>query len=141
MTNEQALPVKIVEQPKKKKKLSKDLVTKPGTVLITVDGGKKGTMKFPFSTLPPEIQKKFGTFGYGHKLGDSAAGRSGIDAENAIIKVNEGLLNGDWSVRAPAAPKINIAELTEKFGKLTPQEQKTAKKFLAGIGLNLPGII
>ena len=122
------------------KKLSKDLTTKPGSVIITVAGGEKGAMEFPFSKLPPEIQKKFGPFGYGHKLGDSAAGRKGKDAEAAILKVNDGLMNGDWSVRAPAAPKINIADLVANFTKLTPKEQAVAKKFLSGIGLEVPGI-
>lgn len=124
----------------KEKKLTKDLSTEPGTVIITVAGGEKGPMKFPFNSLPEAIQQKFGPFGYGHKLGDSAAGRTGKDAEAAILKVNEGLMKGDWSVRAPAAPKIDIAELTSNFGKLSPKEQLVAKKFLSGIGLTIPGI-
>lgn len=124
----------------KKKKLSKDLATKPGTIIITVQDGEKGAMEFPFNKLPQDIQAKFGPFGYGHKLGDSAAGRKGKDAEAAIMKVNEGLMNGDWSVRAPAAPKINIAELIGNFEKLSKKEQEVAKKFLGGIGLAIPGI-
>lgn len=126
--------------PKKGKKLTKDLTTKPGTVIIAVEGGEKGAMEFSFDKLPKPIQDKFGPFGYGHKLGDSAAGRKGKDAEAAIIKVNEGLMKGDWSVRAPAAPKINVAELTDNFGKLSKKEQEVAKKFLSGLGLALPGI-
>lgn len=124
----------------REKKLAKDLTTKPNSVIITVAEGEKGAMEFPFDKLPPAIQKKFGCFGYGHKLGDSAAGRSGKDAEAAIMKVNQGLMNGDWSVRAPAAPKINIAELTSNFEKLSPQEREVAKKFLSGISLSIPGI-
>lgn len=126
--------------PAKKKKLAKDLSTKPGTVLITVQDGEKGTMEFPFNSLPKAIQEKFGAFGYGHKLGDSAAGRKGKDAEAAILKVNEGLMKGDWSVRAPAAPKLNVAELVTNFGKLSKKEQEVAKKFLSGIGLSIPGV-
>lgn len=139
-------PLKAPEAPEatkatsKKKKLTKDLATKPGTVMITVQGGEKGTMEFPFNILPGDIQKKFGPFGYGHKLGDSAAGRSGKDAEAAILKVNEGLMNGDWSVRAPAAPKLNIAEIVGNFEKLSKKEQEVAKKFLSGLGLTIPGI-
>lgn len=126
--------------PKKGKKLSKDLATKPGTVIITVEGGEKGAMEFPFSKLPPAIQDKFGAFGYGHKLGDSAAGRKGKDAEAAILKVNDGLMKGDWSVRAPAAPKVNVAEIMTNFEKLSKKEQEVAKKFLSGIGLAIPGV-
>lgn len=142
MPDTQGLMPETPEAPKeaKKKKLSKDLTTKPGSVIITVQDGEKGSMEFPFSKLPPAIQDKFGPFGYGHKLGDAAAGRKGKDAEAAIMKVNDGLMKGDWSVRAPAAPKINVAELTDKFGKLSKKEQEVAKKFLGGLGLALPGI-
>ena len=124
----------------KEKKLTKDLTTKPGTVIITVAGGEEGAMEFSFGELPEAIQTKFGPFGYGHKLGDSAAGRTGKDAEAAIIKVNNGLMQGDWSVRAPAAPKLNIAELAANFEKLSPKEQTVAKKFLSSLGLAIPGV-
>lgn len=134
------IPVPAPPTKTKTKKLTKDLATKPGSVIITVAGGEKGAMEFPFSKLPPEIQKKFGAFGYGHKLGDSAAGRAGKDAEAAINKVNDGLMNGDWSVRAPAAPKINIAELATNFEKLSLKEQVVAKKFLSSLGLSIPGV-
>lgn len=137
---EEATKVPAPASTTKKKKLSKDLATKPGTVIITVEGGEKGAMEFPFDKLPPAIQEKFGTFGYGHKLGDSAAGRKGKDAEAAILKVNDGLMKGDWSVRAPAAPKVNVAEIMTNFEKLSKKEQEVAKKFLSGIGLALPGI-
>lgn len=129
-----------VEPKTKKKKLSKDLTTKPGVVLITVDGGEKGTMEFPFNKLPQGIQAKLGPFGLGHKLGDAAAGKSGKDAEASVLKVYDGLMANDWSVRAPAAPKINVAELVANFGKLSPKEQAVAKKFLSGIGLAIPGV-
>ena len=124
----------------REKKLTKDLTTKPGSVVITVNGGERGAMEFPFNKLPEAIQVKFGPFGYGHKLGDSAAGRTGVDAEKAIMKVNEGLMNGDWSVRAPAAPKIDVAEVAGNFGKLSPKEQAMAKKLLASLSLNIPGV-
>ena len=45
---------------KKSKKLSKDLATEPGSVIITAVGGEKGAMKFPFKKLPPKIQELFG---------------------------------------------------------------------------------
>ena len=128
------------EATKKPKKLTKDLTTEPGTVIITVVGGEKGAMKFPFNKLPKDIQTKFGPFGYGHKLGDSAAGRSGKDAETAITKVNEGLIKGDWSIRAPAAPKISLAEVATNMAKLSPAEQKTAKALLSGLGITIPGM-
>ena len=124
----------------KTKKLTKDLVTKPGSVIITAEGGEKGAMTFDFSKLPEGIQEKFGPFGLGHKLGDAAAGRAGKDAEASIMKVWEGLMKGDWSVRAPAAPKISVAEVAANFSKLSPAEQKTAKSLLEGLGIAIPGV-
>lgn len=125
---------------KKLKKLSKDLASKPGTVVITVAGGEKGAMEFIFKSLPQKIQELFGPFGLGHKLGDAAAGRSGKDAEASILKVWEGLMKGDWTVRAPAAPKISLSEVAANFGKLNPKEQATAKALLASLGITIPGV-
>jgi len=126
--------------PKRPKKLTKDLATTPGTVIITVSDGVKGAQKFVFSELPDKIRKLFGPFGLGHKLGDAAAGRAGKDAESAIGKVWEGLMKGDWSVRAPAAPKISVTEVKANFDKLSEGEQKTAKKLLEGLGITIPGM-
>lgn len=126
--------------PKKAKKLSKDLSTKPGTIIITVVGGAEGAMEFVFKKLPERIQGLFGPFGLGHKLGDAAAGRSGKDAESAVKKVWEGLVKGDWSVRAPAAPKISTTEVAANFAKLSPKEQATAKALLEGLGIKIPGM-
>ena len=128
------------EAPKKAKKLTKDLATKPGVVIITVSDGEKGAMSFPFTKLPEKIRELFGPFGLGHKLGDAAAGRLGKDAESSIGKVWEGLMKGDWSVRAPAAPKISVTEVAANFSKLSPAEQKTAKILLDSLGIKIPGM-
>ena len=124
----------------KTKKLTKDLTTKEGSVIITVADGEKGPVSFDFKRLPAAVQEKFGPFGLGHKLGDAAAGRSGKDAEASILKVWEGLMKGDWSVRAPAAPKISVAEVSANFSKLDPKEQAVAKKLLEGLGITIPGV-
>jgi len=119
------------------KKLTKDLVTKPGTVIITVTDGEKGAMEFDFSQLPPKIQKAFGPFGLGHKLGDSAAGRKGVDAEAAITKVWDGLMEGNWSVRAPAQPKVAISTIVNNLDKLEGAEKDTAKALLKSLGISI----
>ena len=119
------------------KKLTKDLVTNPGTVILTVAEGEKGAMEFDFSLLPQKIQKAFGPFGLGHKLGDSAAGRSGKDAEAAISKVWDGLMNGDWSVRAPAQPKVAISTIVSNLDKMQGPEKETAKKLLKSLGISV----
>jgi len=125
---------------KRPKKLTKDLATKPGTVIITVAGGTKGAMSFDFAKLPGKIQSLLGPFGLGHKLGDAAAGRAGKDAEDSINKVFEGLMKSDWSVRAPAAPKISVTEVAANFSKMSEKDQKVAKALLDSLGIKLPGI-
>lgn len=89
-----------------------------------------------FASLPEGIQEKLGPFGLGHKLGDAAAGREGTEAVEAINKVVAGLRAGDWSVRAPAQPKITMNELRENLAKMSEAEQEIARKLLAS--MNLP---
>lgn len=119
----------------KRKKLAKGI---EGTVVkITVLGGDKGEMSFDFTTLPADIQAKLVPFGLGHKLGDAAAGTSGKDAEASIQKVWDGLLAGDWSVRAPAQPKIAVSTITNNLAALSPEEQEAAKAALEKLGISL----
>jgi len=129
------------EKKKSRRKLTKEIYhDKGGGVKITVMGGEKGEMDFPFSQYPAETQSKFGPFGQGHKLGDAAAGRAGKDAEEAIIKVNDGLLKGDWSVRAPAQPKVKVSDIAANFANLSDKEKAKAAPLLASLGIDLPGL-
>ena len=128
------------EAPKRPKKLTKDLVTHEGKLAITVLGGDQGEMIFDPNELTVEIQDKFIPFGIGHKLGDSAAGRSGVEAETAINKVWEGLKNGDWSVRAPAQPKVAISDVAQNFDKLSDEEKAAAAPLLKSLGIDIPGL-
>jgi len=125
---------------KRERRLTKDLATSPGKVIITVVGGTKGPMTFDPDILPTEIQKQLPAFAISHKLGDSASGLSGIDAEEAIIKVWEGMVAGDWTVRAPAAPKISLRDIAQNYANLSDEEQEAAKKLMADLGIQLPGV-
>ena len=122
---------------KRNKKLAKHI---EGTIIqITVGGGSKGEMLFDFSSLPADIQSKLGPFGLGHKLGDAAAGKEGAEAEEAINKVFDGLMSGDWSVKAPAGPRVSIKALAENVSKLDPASQEAAKALLTSLGVKIPG--
>jgi hypothetical protein len=110
------------------------------TVVITAIDGTKGQMAFDFTQLPEAIQAALGPFGLGHKLGDAAAGKSGSDAEEAINKVWDGLVAGDWSVRAPAAPKVSTKVIADNFTNLSEEEQNAARTVLAALGIKIPGI-
>lgn len=123
---------------KTRKKLSKDLSTKPGYVIIASEGGNKGSMEFFFGDLPDKIQTLLGPFGLGHKLGDAAAGRSGTDAEDAILKVWEGLKTGDWSVRAPATPKVSVKDIADNYKNLSAEEKAAAAPLLRALGIPIP---
>ena len=121
------------------KKLQKDL-SEDGLVKITVKDGAEGTMTFNFADLPAEIQAKFGPFGMGHKLGDSAAGKAGVEAEAAIKATWQGLMEGKWTVRVPAAPKVSVKEVASNFSQLDEKEKKKAAALLESLGLKIPGV-
>lgn len=122
---------------KRPRKLMKEL-TEEGVVKIEAIGGTKGVVEYDFNTLPDDIKAKLGPFGLNHKLGDSAAGKSGVDAEDAIAKVWEGLMAGDWSVRAPATPKVSVKALVDKMNSLPKKAQEQARQLLESLGVEIP---
>ncbi|MCK5015672.1 MAG: hypothetical protein KAS32_01255 [Candidatus Peribacteraceae bacterium] len=121
-----------------KKKMIKRI--KGTVVAIEVLDGKLGIVDYDFASLPADIQEKLGPFGLNHKLGDSAAGKTGIEAEESIQKVFEGLRNNDWSVRAPAAPKVSTKTIATNLSSLSEKEQNAAIEVLQRLGINIPGI-
>src|SRR5208337_4545461 len=124
---------------KRQSKLSKDFTTIPGS--LTVDPNDYPG-EYPTAENPTGVGIKghLPAFAAGHKLGDSAAGRTGQDALDAITKVHEGMLLGDWNVRAPASPKVSLADVAAKFAGLSDDEKATAKALMAQLGINLPGM-
>lgn len=121
-----------------KKKMTKEI---DGSIIkITVLDGEKGAVDYDFTKLPADIQAKLGPFGLNHKLGDSAAGKKGMEAEEAISKVFEGLMDSNWSVRAPAAPKVSTKTIATNLSSLSEKEQNAAIEVLQRLGINIPGI-
>jgi len=121
-----------------KKKMDKTI--EDSVVSITLLDGTMGKMDFDFNLLPADIQTKMGPFGLNHKLGDSAAGKTGAEAEEAINKVWQGLMEGDWNVRAPAAPKVSTKVIADNFSNLSADEQNAAKAVLEALGIKVPGV-
>lgn len=117
---------------KRTKKLTKEIA---GNLVNITEGITGKSMIFDFGTLPAEIQAKLGPFGLGHKLGDGAAGKEGAEAVEAIEKVWNGLMANDWSVRAPAGPKVNMKEIEDKIAGLSEDEQAAARALLAKLGV------
>ena len=118
---------------KRTKKLSKSI---EGPI-VTIEVAGHDALTYDFNTLPKDIRVKFGPFGLGHKLGDSAAGREGQEAVDAINKVWEGLVAGDWTTRAPAAPKLTKKALSENLSAMSDEDQAAAKALLEKLGLKL----
>lgn len=126
------------EAPKKNRKLKKDVNYETGIITIEAIGGKKGPVTYNFNDLPAEMQKKLGPFGMSHKLGDAASSVKGVEAEESIARVWEGMKKNEWSTRGPATPKIAISEIVSNLDAMTPAMQKKAKEALAALGIALP---
>lgn len=115
------------ESKKKRKRLSKVI---DGTVLTITEAVTETAVSCDFAELPESIQALLGPYGMSQKLGDSAAGKKGQDAVDAITKVWEGLMAGNWSVRAPAAPKITKGAIQGKIDAMPEGPEKELAKTL-----------
>lgn len=122
-----------VEETKKKKKLQKSIA---GNVLTITEALTGTTMTFDAGTLPAAIQANLMPYGLSQKLGDAAAGKEGKEAVDSINKVWEGLVKGDWSVRAPAAEKVDKKSILDRFNAITDPKQKAmAEAMLIQFGI------
>jgi len=113
---------------KKAKKLSKVIEGNILTITEAITGTK---LVFDADKLPANIKANLMPYGLSQKLGDAAAGRSGQDAVDAINKVWEGLMKGDWTTRAPATEKITKKGILDKVESMPEgKEKELAKKLL-----------
>lgn len=125
----------VVTESKRPRILTKEI--NGSKVILTVGGIEDGRLEFDVNDYPPGIQEQLKPFGAGHKLGDSAAGRKGQDAKDAILKTHEALMKGDWSFRAPAAPKMDVKDLQSKVEGLGEEEKEIARKLFERLGINI----
>ena len=119
------------------KKLSKKWNEKNPNVLMIEELETKETLSFDLHKYPKEVQANFAKHGMAQKLGDAAAGKNGQEAVDSIMKVHEGLMSGNWNVRAPAAPAISKKSLSTSIGNLDTKEQDAAKALLEKLGISL----
>ena len=124
-----------IAAPTRPRKLEKSL--EGNVVTINAIGGEKGAQTFDVTELPEAIQEAFKGFGLSHKLGDSAAGLSGVEAEAAIQKVWDGLKAGDWTVRAPALPKVKMADVKNALANMSPEDAEKARALMAQMGITI----
>lgn len=95
------------------------------------------SLTFTFDQFNEDIQGKLGMYGLSQKLGDAAAGKDGEEARDAIQKVADGLIAGDWTIRAPAAPKVTKKEIASNLENMSDAEQTAAKELLAKLGIKM----
>ena len=119
----------------REKKLVKS--NEAGVVTIEAIGGTKGVMTFDTALLPQEIKDAMIPFGISHRLGDSAAGRSGEDAEKAIEAVWAGLLAGEFTTRQPASPKVKLSSIKDAVANMSPEDAAKARELMAQMGIKL----
>lgn len=135
MTEDENVAQEEAPKGKKQPKVKRDLTTYPGKFACTIVGGEKGEMIFDPNDLPEAIQEKLPAFAVNHKLGDATSGKEGLAAEAAVVKTWDGMVEGNWSVRLPAQPKVNVADVKRNYESLTPEEQAVAKVLLEKLGI------
>ena len=136
----QAPPATTEETAKRETKMSKEFPDDYATITITITGGVRGGMTFNPKDYPEAIQAKFPSFGLGHKLGDATSGKSGTEAEDAIMRVHEAMLNGEWAVKGVAAPRVSLKEISNNVNKLSGEAREAAIAALAAVGITIPGL-
>ena len=87
--------------------------------------------------LPAEIKGKLIPLALSHRIGDSAAGREGEEAFDAMTKVWEGLMAGNFTIRQPAAKGLSKKEIQEKLSSLSGKEASAAAALLEKLGITL----
>lgn len=120
----------------RKQKMKKEVDYEKGIVSLTVISNGKQVVA-DTNKLSPEIQKKLIPLAISHRLGDAAAGKDGDEAFEAVNKVWKGLLEGHWTVRAPAAPAITKKSISEKMDALPDAQKAQALKILEQLGITL----
>jgi hypothetical protein len=118
-----------VEEAKRPRKVKKTV--EKDCVKIEVLGG------FPLSELPAAVLEQLPAFGLGHKLGDSAAGCTGSEAEESIQATWDAMIKGEWSVRQPSQPKVTISSIKAGLENLSPEERAAAEATLKALGISL----
>ena len=108
-------------------------------VCMEVVDGNRGVLRFDTKDLPDAIKSKMIPFATLKKLGSqgACAGKKGKEAEEAIEAVWASLLNGDWTLRQPAQPKVTIKNITANMAELSADEQTIARELLARLGLKI----
>jgi len=111
--------------------------------ILDDEGDAVETITINTGDYPKNVQDHLIPFGAGHKLGDAAAtANTPEERKEAIMRVHESMLTGEWSVRRPAEPKDKTPKVSKKaimanLSALSEDEQAAAKAILAKLGFAL----
>lgn len=102
---------------------------------LTITAGET-VMEFDAANYSKDIIDRLTMYGMSQKLGDAAAGAESVEeAVEFITKINEGLLKGEWSTRAPASEKVSKKGILEKYEGLSDDEKAVVAPLLQKLGL------
>lgn len=117
-------------QSRRPRKLAKSWKNDGAIFEVEVLDSNTGPMEFDPEDLPEEIKSAIFRHGLSQKLGDAAAGKSSDEAVEAVNKVWEGLVNGDFNVKVSSRDRLSRSSLFEKINNMDPEEQEKAKQIV-----------
>lgn len=123
---------------KRPRRLIKSTSMEQLMVSIEVVGVESGPIEYNLTDVSDEIKDQLALHGLSQKLGDSAAGKEGADAESSIAETWSNLVEGKFRGERAAGERMPTKKsMTDSLSKLSPAEQETAKAALAKLGVVL----
>lgn len=123
---------------KRPRRLIKSTSMEQLMVSIEVVGVESGPIEYNLTDVSDEIKDQLALHGLSQKLGDSAAGKEGADAESSIAETWSNLVEGKFRGERAAGERMPTKKsMTDSLSKLSPAEQETARAALAKLGVVL----
>lgn len=123
---------------KRPRRLIKSTSMEALMVSIEVVGVESGPIEYNLTDVSDDIKDQLALHGLSQKLGDSAAGKEGADAEASISETWSNLVEGKFRGERAAGERMPTKKsMTDSLSKLSPEEQEEARKALAKLGVTL----
>lgn len=136
--SEEAVVETTDNETKRPRRLIKSTSMENLMVSIEVVGVESGPVEYNLTDVSDEIKDQLALHGLSQKLGDSAAGKEGADAESSISETWANLVEGKFRGERAAGERMPTKKsMTQSLEKLTPAEQAEAKAALAKMGVIL----
>lgn len=136
--SEEAVVESTENETKRPRRLIKSTSMEELMVSIEVVGVESGPVQYNLTDVSDEIKDQLALHGLSQKLGDSAAGKEGADAEASISETWANLVEGKFRGERAAGERMPTKKfMTASLEKLSPAEQEDAKAALAKLGVIL----